>query len=102
MSESKEKRILMATASLCMAILCLLLTEGCATGGKADWADLVKAAEPEFELGKCGPQLRWNKTLVVYEKADVEATLVIKPHCKDKPLGAKKLGHSERAESVQP
>lgn len=66
-------------------VICLVFTSACATGSKtADWSELIRDAEPEFELGKCGPQLKWNKTLVVYEKADVEATLVIRPHCKDK------------------
>lgn len=73
-----------SAAELFLMVICLLVIGGCATGSKAaDWTDLVKEAEPEFELGKCGPQLKWNKTLVVYEKADVEATLVIRPHCKD-------------------
>ena len=81
--------------TLCILAMCLVMTSACATGSKAsDWTELVKEAEPEFELGECGPQLKWRKTLVVYEKADVEATLVIRPHCKDKSDEGRKLDDS--------
>lgn len=73
-----ERRLGNAALAFAFTALCVVAAEGCAT---SSWADLIEEAEPEFTVGECGPQLNWHKTLVVYEKADVEATIVVKPHC---------------------
>ena len=96
MNARNQEKLWLSAVALCLTALCMVATEGCATA--TDWTDLVKEAEPELSLGECGPQVTWNKTLVVYEKADVEATLVIRPHCKDKedaPAEAPKGGPDE-------
>ena len=63
-----------------LIIASTILLSGCAST-TPDWTELVKEAQPKFELGECGPQVKWEKDLVVYEKAEVKATLVVRPHC---------------------
>ncbi len=89
-----EHKLGNAALAFAFTALCAFAAEGCATS--SSWADLLEEAEPEFTVGECGPQLNWHKTLVVYDKADVEATIVVKPHC---PKPNNEAGKPEPAET---
>ena len=65
-----------------LLILCAALS-GCASSGALDWPALARGATPEFRTGNCGPEVVWIKTVAVYETAEVEARLIVRPKCKE-------------------
>lgn len=55
---------------------------GCATQPSAtDWATLASEATPTFRQGPCGTEVVWSKSIGLYETAEVEGVVIVRPKC---------------------
>lgn len=76
------KDALIITVLLALALaLTACVSKPAAPRGPVDWPSIVARAAPEYRPGECGPELVWREDVAIYEKVEIEGTIVIRRKC---------------------